>query len=159
MNLKVLDAIGSDPAQAQNRGAFVAFGNTHPAARKLVYGLQQRGLPGDGAWNWAQGTGYVPAHGGDYQRAQKMGVTPHLCLIETFGGVAPDLDKLLTELAAERQNRLAKWEYDQATWATRTWKTFAIQRLSVAAHISIAFESAHALGLSVALDPRGAPVM
>ena len=45
-------------------------------------------------------------------------------------------------------------EYDETTWAARKFIPFAAQRISVAAHISLAQEVAEALGLAVACDPR-----
>ena len=44
--------------------------------------------------------------------------------------------------------------YAGGAWAARNFTTFAAQRISVAVHYSVAFEVAHALGLSVAADPR-----
>ena len=53
-----------------------------------------------------------------------------------------------------RQGRLVSSEYDETTWAARNYMAFVAQRISVAAHISLAQEIAKALGLSVAADPR-----
>ena len=44
---------------------------------------------------------------------------------------------------------------DETTWSARKFIPFATQRISVAAHISLAQEVAEALGLAVACDPRG----
>ena len=43
-------------------------------------------------------------------------------------------------------------EYHQTTWAARSWRSFAVQKLSVAAHFTVALEIATALGLSTATD-------
>ena len=53
------------------------------------------------------------------------------------------------------KNKLASSEYDETTWAARTWTSFVSQRISVAAQLAMAQEAAEALGLSVAADPRG----
>ena len=78
-----------------------------------------------------------------------------LLLIETFGGFGPELRDWLQRLTEERQNKLNKREYDDTTWAARTWRAFAVQQLSVAVHRSVSLEIAHALGLSGAADDRG----
>lgn len=43
-------------------------------------------------------------------------------------------------------------EYDQTTWAARSWRSFAVQKLSVAAHFTVALEISTALGLSTATE-------
>ena len=75
-------------------------------------------------------------------------------MVETFGGSGPGLMATLREAAAWRQDRLTSTEYDETTWAARTWLTFAAQRISVAAQLSMAQEIAAELGLSVAADPQ-----
>ena len=45
-------------------------------------------------------------------------------------------------------------EYDQATWVACSWRSFAVQKFSVAAHLAVALEIATALGLSTATDER-----
>ena len=62
---------------------------------------------------------------------------------------------LLREAAEWRKNKLASSEYDETTWAARTWTSFTSQRISVAAQLAMAQEAAEALGMSVAADPRG----
>ena len=47
-------------------------------------------------------------------------------------------------------------EYDQTTWAARTWRSFAVQRLSVAVHKAAAMELVRALSLTTAYDSRAA---
>ena len=75
-------------------------------------------------------------------------------LFEVWGGWAPPVVELLKLSAVERQNKLSKTEYDETTWAARTWAAFARQKLSVAVHLSVATEIAHALRMGAA-DPRG----
>ena len=55
---------------------------------------------------------------------------------------------------AWRQGKLTSSEYDETTWSARKYLLFAMQRISVAAHLAMAQEVAEALGLSVAADPR-----
>ena len=44
-----------------------------------------------------------------------------------------------------RQGRLVSSEYDETTWAARSFMAFVTQRISVAIHISLAQEIAEAL--------------
>ena len=74
--------------------------------------------------------------------------------IETFGGLGPELCAWLKRLAAERQNKLNKREYDDTTWAARSWRSYAAQQISVAVHRTVSMEIAQALGLSGAADER-----
>ena len=84
------------------------------------------------------------------------GVDVRVLLIETFGGFSPDLMDLLHQLAEERQNRLHRGEYDETTWAARSWMSFVTQKISVAVQRAVAYEIATALGLATAVDPRAA---
>ena len=77
--------------------------------------------------------------------------------METFGGLGSGLVKLLQVAAEHRNNMLTAAEYDETTWAARTWLSFVQQRVSVAVHKAVAREVSDALGLSAAVDPRGAP--
>ena len=47
LDLKIYDPLGSQPANAGERGAFVAFGNTAEAANARVLGRRERGSEGD----------------------------------------------------------------------------------------------------------------
>ena len=77
-------------------------------------------------------------------------------LLETFGGFSPEVVSTLRGAAEWSKNKLASSvEYDETTWAARTWTSFVSQRISVAAQLAMAQEAAEALGLSVAADPRG----
>ena len=93
---------------------------------------------------------------GAYHRARHVhGVDVRVALFETFGGFSPETVALFDELAVQRQNKLRKDEYDVTTWSARTWRTFAVQKVSVALHHAVALEVAHALGLSAAVGARG----
>ena len=154
-DVKLFDAIGSGGVP-HGRGAYVAFGNTRPRARALVLGLLRRGKAGDGAWDWARGQGYVEGKAGAYARAIEAGCTVVPLLFETFGGFSPEVAGLLKSLGEARQNRLNTGEFDLSSWSSRTWMSYATQRLSVAVHMAAAGEIIQALGLAAAGDPRGA---
>ena len=101
------------------------------------------------------GTGYVAAKKGDYHRAiYDHGVEVCLLLISIFGGFGPELVELMGKLTEERKNKLNKIEYEQTTWAARTWRAFSVQKISVAVQRAAALEIAYALGLSTACDER-----
>ena len=138
------------------RRAFVAFGNTLPPAQAIVHGHAERGAPSDGPFKPRTGAGYVKPVPGDYDRAKGNGCVPVAALIETFGGFSPELEALLQRLGEQRKNRLTHYEYDQTTWAARTWSAFSAQKLSVTVHLAMATEVAVALGLPVAGDLRAA---
>ena len=53
--------------------------------------------------------------------------------------------ELLVVLSKERQNKLNRGEYDEASWSTRTWMSWAAQQLSVALIVETAREISHAL--------------
>ena len=154
-DLKMKAPIGSAGTPAA-RGGFVAFGNTLPSAREYALGRRARGTPADGPFNSLTGKGYVAPKTGQYTRALELGVDCRALLVETFGGLSPPLMELLRELAKERQNRLNRDEYDDTTWAARTWLSFSTQKLAVAIQRAAALEMAHALGLATAVDPRSA---
>ena len=56
----------------------------------------------------------------------------------------------------ERKNKLNRCEYDETTWAARSWMSFVTQKISVAVQRAVAYEIATALGLATAVDPRAA---
>ena len=56
--------------------------------------------------------------------------------------------------AVERRNKLLRHEYDQATWATRSWHSWAAQRIACALTRAVAGAVAGELALSMARDPR-----
>ena len=136
---------------------YVAFGNTAENAQEVVNGREQRGQPGDGTFNRRTGAGYVSPKPGDYAKARSRGVECVPLLVETFGGFSPQLLELIGEAAEIRQDKLTKGEYDEATWATRGFSVFIMQRISVAVHVCAAEEIARACGGSVVgvdLRPR-----
>ena len=85
------------------------------------------------------------------------GVDVRALLFEVWGGWSPAVMDLWWQTVAERGDKLRRAEYDDTTWAARTWLSFVFQRLSVAVHKAVAREVSDALGLSAAVDPRGAP--
>ena len=147
-----LDPLGSTPGTSVGqRGAFVGMGNTAWVARELVRGREARG--GESAFNPLTGRGQVAALPGDYAKAQRLGhFVSELC-VETFGGLGSTLVELIKEAAAMRGNKLTHGEYEaEATWSTRKFTPFVMQRISVAIQIAAASEIRQALGMSLALS-------
>ena len=125
----------------QQRGAYVAFGNTAPALVAQVMGVQERGTPDiDGRFNSATGYGYIPATDGDYARALALGVHVELYNFETFGGFGKGVTCLLKELSATVMNKLTTAQYEETTWGARGWLAFQSQRLSVKLHLAVAYQ-------------------
>ena len=153
-DLKVLCPVGSEAGDVAQRGAFVGFGNTAEEAAELVRGRLQRGEPADGAFSRISGKGYVAPKNGAYKRAQACGVDALELLVETFGGFGAGLVKLLQTAAEHRDNALTAAEYDETTWAARSWSVFAAQRMSCALARAVAQAIAHELQLSTARDTR-----
>ena len=151
-DLKLLDPLGSTPGTlVGQRGAFVGMGNTAWTARELVRGREARG--GESAFNPLTGRGQVAALPGDYAKAQRLGHTVSELCVETFGGLGSTLVELIKEAAAMRGNKLTHGEYEaEATWSTRKFTPFVMQRISVAIQIAAASEIRQALGMSLALS-------
>ena len=78
-----------------------------------------------------------------------------LLLLETFGAWGPELTLLVQEMVDYRQGKFTAAEYDEATWSTRNFATFARQRISVALQKAAATEISNALGLPLSVDLRG----
>ena len=152
-DVKVKDPLGSAPAAVGRRGAYVAFGNTEPAARLEVLGLAERGQPGQ-AFNPKTGRGYVAAKEGAYARALANGVKAEPLLFETFGGFNSNVIDLLKLAASTRGNKLRGAEYDATTWSARTWLSYATQRLACALARAVAWELATAMELTRVRDAR-----
>mgnify|MGYP001187389701 FL=1 len=157
-DLKLYDPVGSDPTKTGGLGATVAFGNTLFRALELSLGHEERGRPSEGRWDPLSGAGHLPAAKGEYAGAIAQGADVQVLLVETFGGMAPQLLDLLARAAAEVENRLNKAQYDDTTWAARTWMSYATHQLSVSLHRSVAWEAANAMGVpgvGAAADIRG----
>ena len=121
--------------------------------RSLDSDAQARGRAGDGAFSPLTGAGEVSAIPGDYARAQRLGHTVGEMLVETTGGIGPALLELLKGAAEARANKLTHGEYEtEATWSTRKFTPFVMQRISVAIQIAAASEIRQALGMSLALS-------
>ena len=152
-DVKLYDDLGGE-GRASVRAASVAFGDSLPRARKYCLGLAERGSPTDGAFRPLDGSGYVPEEAGTYTRALGLGLDVYVLLFGLFGGFSPDVILLLRRAAQDRQNRLSHSEYDDTTWAARTWMSFSAQKLSVSVHRAAAQDIVNALSLSTATDPR-----
>ena len=127
-------------------------------ALELSLGHEERGRPSEGRWDPLSGAGHLPAAKGEYAGAIAQGADVQVLLVETFGGMAPQLLDLLARAAAEVENRLNKAQYDDTTWAARTWMSYATHQLSVSLHRSVAWEAANAMGVpgvGAAADIRG----
>ena len=51
--LKFIDPLSSNPANIQRRGAYIAFGNTESPMMEKVFGVEEQGADGDGAFRAA----------------------------------------------------------------------------------------------------------
>ena len=88
---------------------------------------------------------------GDYARAQRLGHVVGELLVETMGGIGPALLELLKDAAERRGNKLTHGEYEtEATWSTRKYMPFVMQRISIAVQMAAALEIRQALGVGLA---------
>ena len=88
---------------------------------------------------------------GDYARAQRLGHVVGELLVETMGGIGPALLELLKDAAERRSNKLTHGEYEaEATWSTRKYMPFVMQRISIAVQMAAALEIRQALGVGLA---------
>ena len=70
---------------------------------------------------------------------------------ETMGGIGPALLELLKDAAERRGNKLTHGEYEtEATWSTRKYMPFVMQRISIAVQMAAALEIRQALGVGLA---------
>ena len=99
--LKFIDPLSSNPANIQRRGAIIAFGNTEPPMMEKVFGVEERGAEGDGAFKAETGEGRVEGRDGDYSKAVGEGCDVRLLLFETFGGFGAGVLHLLKVLGEE----------------------------------------------------------
>ena len=75
--------------------------------------------------------------------------------MEVWGGLDANVVGLVREAVEQRQNRLTHAEFErEATWATRKYVPFVMQRISIAVQIAAASEIRQALGRGLA--PYGA---
>ena len=80
-----------------------------------------------------------------------LGYFVHELCVETFGGMGKELVELIKEAAAVRGNKLTHGEFEaEATWSTRKFTPFVMQRISVATQIAAASEIRQALGMGMA---------
>ena len=69
------------------------------------------------------------------------------------GGLGESTDGLIRKAAEQRANRLTHAEFErEATWATRKFVPFVMQRISVAVQIAAATEIRQALGRGMGPD-------
>ena len=106
---------------------------------------------GEGAFSPLTGMGRVEAVPGDYAMARGLGHFVCELVVETFGGMGPALVELIKGAAGMRDNRLTHAEYEaEATWSTRSFTPFVMQRISVATQLAAASEIRQALGMGLA---------
>ena len=91
---------------------------------------------------------------GKYARSEELGVDVQALLLEVWGGWSPAVVELMEATATERGNKLTRREYDETTWAARSWHVFGAQRISCALTRAVAQAVAHELELTTARDPR-----
>ena len=115
-------------------------------------GWAQRGQPGDGLFKAATGEGYVKEEVGAYAKALGYGIEVMPLLFETFGGFSPAVVELLRRAAEARRNKLFGEEYEDTSWAARTWTSYSVHRISCALMRAVAWETAAAMGLSRVRD-------
>ena len=97
------------------------------------------------------GAGRVEALPGDYGRARRLGYFVHELCVETFGGMGKELVELIKEAAAVRGNKLTHGEFEaEATWSTRKFMPFVMQRISVATQAASEIWQALGMGMAAA---------
>ena len=78
----------------------------------------------------------------------------HELVVETFGGMGRALLELINQGGGggrRRTNKLTNGEFEaEATWSTRKFMPFVMQRISVATQIAAASEIRQALGMGMA---------
>ena len=78
------------------------MGKTSERLKHKVLGTRQRGVPAQGKFDHAAGTGHVPYHAGDYVDALKnRKATVQLLVHETLGGMCPFSARRLRRLARD----------------------------------------------------------
>ena len=88
----------------------------------------------------------------DHQRAGGWRLNEEL-LVEVWWGLGESTDGLIRKAAEQRANRLTHAEFErEATWATRKYVPFVMQRISVAVQIAAATEIRQALGRGMGPD-------
>ena len=83
-------------------------------AEELVNGRPAR--QGDRPFSRRTGLGKLAGVEGDYASARAHGVQSVALLFETLGGFGEGVCTLLKAASDARRNKLAKSEYDEATW-------------------------------------------
>ena len=118
-------------------GGSYAFGNTEEQLKWKVLGTRQRGVPQQGAFNHTTGSGFVPAHDGDYVDAIKnRKATVKLLAHETFGGMSPFASRHLRRLGrAAEESGCDPTDYSRS-YTARSFVPYYAQRLSSASVIN-----------------------
>ena len=122
----------------------------------MVRGRAARNVGAGFPFDARTGQGEVSALRGQYSAGVAAGYAVEPLLFETFGGFAPETAQLFYD-AYEVRRKFSASEYDENTWATRTWLSFTTQRVSVALHRAVAAEVRRGcvVGSSAGVDVRG----
>ena len=104
-----------------------------------MLGTRQRGRRCDGKFDHSTGTGFVPAHKGDYCDAiDKRKALVRLLVHEAGGGLAPYAAKYLRFLSRRaRTNKHDATDY-QCSYSARAFVPFYAQRLSATSAMNAA---------------------
>ena len=96
----------------------------------------------------------APVRGAYHRPVHEHGAEALVLVFETFGGFSPHVTELIWRAAETRGNKLRGSEYDDTTWSTRTWASYACQRLSCALMRAVAWEMAVEMRLTRVRDAR-----
>ena len=121
----------SAPAVVEFTGHERGMGNTEEALKWRVLGTRQRGLPAEGRYDHSTGTGFVPAHDGDYRDAiNNKKATTKMLSHETLGGMSPFAARHLRRLGRDAAVAgIDATDYQLSTTA-RSFVPFYAQRIS-----------------------------
>jgi len=122
------------PAVATLNGDAFAMGNTVERLEHRVMGCRMRSVPSDEAFDHSTGSGYVPAHEGDYRDAIKNGkARVHLLVHEaTIGGMSPAAASRLRRLARDAAAGGMDGSDYTRSFTAQSFVPFFAQRLSAA---------------------------
>ena len=123
----------SHPACTTLNGHKYGMGNTSERLKHKVLGTRQRGLPAQGKFDHAAGTGHVPYHAGDYVDALKnRKATVQLLVHETLGGMCPFSARRLRRLARDAATSGCDATDYTISSTARSFVPFYAQRISSA---------------------------
>ena len=100
--------------------------------------MKQIGTADSGEFQRAAGTGYVAAHDGLYADALAKGLTVHLCIMETSGGLGAALAAILRLLAraAHAKGAIDGTRYGRGHASTRSFYAHHVAEMSTAVQVA-----------------------